>query len=127
MLILAFGDKRNWNEGEAMRSLERNGIFHYGWPVQVVKIQDSLAECRGLSSYQKPGALLEYMISLYSGRGDIVGDPFAGAGGLLVAAEKLGRIWKGSEKDMGLCGVILERMAAMGLEPRLKLTKATNG
>ena len=50
---------------------------------------------------------------------EIVYDPFLGSGTTLVAAEQLGRICYGTEIAPGYMGVILERAAGLGLEPRL--------
>lgn len=44
---------------------------------------------------QKPGALLERILSASSNTGDVVLDPFCGCGTTIAAAEKLGRQWIG--------------------------------
>jgi hypothetical protein len=49
----------------------------------------------------------------------VVFDPFLGSGTTMVAAEQLNRRCYGMELDPKYCAVILERMADMGLEPRL--------
>jgi len=46
-------------------------------------------------------------------------DPFLGSGTTMVAAEQLGRICYGMEIDPKYVAVTLERMAGMGLEPKL--------
>jgi DNA modification methylase len=46
-------------------------------------------------------------------------DPFLGSGTTMVAAEQLGRICYGMEIEPKYVAVTLERMAGMGLEPRL--------
>lgn len=46
-------------------------------------------------------------------------DPFLGSGTTMVAAEQLGRICYGMEIEPKYVAVALERMAGMGLEPRL--------
>jgi DNA modification methylase len=50
--------------------------------------------------------------------GDVY-DPFLGSGTTMVAAEQLGRICYAMEIEPKYVAVALERMAAMGLEPRL--------
>ena len=46
-------------------------------------------------------------------------DPFAGSGSTFIAAEQRGRRCAGLEIEPGYVGVILERLAALGLTPRL--------
>jgi len=50
--------------------------------------------------------------------GDVY-DPFLGSGTTMVAAEQLGRICYAMEIEPKYVAVALERMSAMGLEPRL--------
>lgn len=52
-------------------------------------------------------------------QGAIVLDPFLGSGTTIAVAEQLNRICYGMEISEQYCGVTLERMAGMGLEPRL--------
>ena len=47
--------------------------------------------------FEKPAALMERLMAIYSNPGDIVFDPFFGSGSTLKAAEKLGRIAIGCE------------------------------
>ena len=49
----------------------------------------------------------------------IVYDPFVGSGTTLIACERLGRKCRAVEISPAYVAVALERMAAMGLEPRL--------
>lgn len=46
---------------------------------------------------QKPLAIIERIITIYSDEGDVVVDPFMGSGTSIVAAEKLGRRWVGCD------------------------------
>jgi DNA modification methylase len=46
-------------------------------------------------------------------------EPFTGSGSQVVAGEQLGRLVYGLELQPEFCAVILERLAGMGLEPRL--------
>ena len=53
-------------------------------------------------------------------RGDLVLDLFLGSGTTLIAAERCGRRFRGTEIDPGYVDVAIERWSAMtGGEPRL--------
>jgi hypothetical protein len=65
----------------------------------------------------KPLGLLVWCLTNYA-TGDIF-DPFLGSGTTMVAAEQLGRICYGMEIEPKYVAVALERMAGMGLEPKL--------
>jgi site-specific DNA-methyltransferase (adenine-specific) len=67
----------------------------------------------------KPVELFARAIRNSSLADEIVHDPFLGSGTTLIAAEQLGRICYGCEISEGYAGVILERAAGLGLEPRL--------
>ena len=70
----------------------------------------------GGHSTQKP---LECMARpIRNHEGDVY-DPFLGSGTTMVAAEQLGRICYGMEIEPKYVAVTLERMAGMGLEPKL--------
>ena len=70
----------------------------------------------GGHSTQKP---LECMARpIRNHEGDVY-DPFLGSGTTMVAAEQLGRICYGMEIEPKYVAVALERMAGMGLEPKL--------
>lgn len=59
----------------------------------------------------KPVALLAELMMLFSDPGEVVLDPFAGDGGVLVAAHLLGREAIGIELDEKWCNVARERLA----------------
>ena len=67
----------------------------------------------------KPVELFELFGMVSSREGDIVFDPFLGSGTTMVACERLGRRCRGIELDPGYCAVAIQRMADMGLDPRL--------
>ncbi len=67
----------------------------------------------------KPVELVARAIQNSSQNGEIVYDPFIGSGTTMVAAEQTGRICYGMEIEPRYVAVALERMAGMGLEPRL--------
>jgi DNA modification methylase len=54
----------------------------------------------------------------------LVYDPFLGSGTTLIASEQLSRICYGMEISPGYVGVILQRAADAGMEPRLESRKA---
>jgi len=67
----------------------------------------------------KPQKMWQDLLSHYSARGAAVADAFDGSGTTLVAAETLGRLCYGMEIEPKYVAVALERMAGMGLEPRV--------
>lgn len=68
---------------------------------------------------QKPVALAAWFIEKYSQPAAIVWDGFLGSGTTAVAAEQTGRVCYGMEIEPKYVAVALERLAGMGLEPRL--------
>ena len=68
---------------------------------------------------QKPPELFAIPMRNHTLSGGICAEPFAGSGSQLVAAEQLGRRCYAMEIEPKYCAVVLERMAAMGLEPHL--------
>jgi DNA modification methylase len=68
----------------------------------------------------KPLALIEPMLVNSTRGGDLVLDPFAGAGSTLIACENLGRRARLVELDPRYCDVIVDRFERhTGLQPRL--------
>lgn len=59
-----------------------------------------------------PVALAERMIQLFSFRGDVVLDPFVGAGTTCVAAKQLGRRYVGIDISEDYCAAAKKRLAA---------------
>ncbi len=68
---------------------------------------------------QKPAGLFANILSEFSEEGDVIADPYLGSGTSLVAGEIAGRAGIGGEIDPAYCAVTLERLAGLGLEPRL--------
>jgi site-specific DNA-methyltransferase (adenine-specific)/site-specific DNA-methyltransferase (cytosine-N4-specific) len=66
-----------------------------------------------------PPELPSFFLQAYSDEGDIWLDPFLGSGSTLVAAEQTGRVGYGLEIEPKYVAVTLERLAGMGLAPRL--------
>lgn len=61
----------------------------------------------------KPVELVARALINSSSKGDIVLDPFGGAGSLILAAEQLGRRGRSIELDPGYCDVIVKRWETM--------------
>jgi DNA modification methylase len=66
-----------------------------------------------------PPQLPGFFMEAYSDDGDIWVDQFMGSGSTVVAAEQTGRACYGLEIEPKYVAVTLERLAGMGLEPRL--------
>lgn len=116
-MVLLFGS-HHWHEAQGLSILDRHSIEHFEWPTQVVKIQDHLSGRE--YKHQKPSILTDYIMALYSGVGETIGDLFAGSGSFLVSAQNLGRKYHGAEIIPGNCAVILERFEkAFGITPIL--------
>ncbi len=81
---------------------------------------DAADNFRGGHVAQKPVELFRRPIQNHTSRGDVVVEPFSGSGSQLVAAEQLGRICLAMEIEPKYVAVALERMAALGCEPRLE-------
>jgi DNA modification methylase len=67
----------------------------------------------------KPVELIARMVRNSSREGELVYDPFCGAGSTLLAAHQLQRIGYGVEIDPGYLAVTLERLSMLGLKPEL--------
>jgi len=67
----------------------------------------------------KPVELVAQMLNNSCARGDVVIDPFIGSGTTMVAAEQLERVCYATEIEPGYVAVTLERLAGMGLVPKL--------
>lgn len=59
---------------------------------------------------QKPVNLMEYLVSTYSKKGELILDFTSGSGSTLVACEILNRKWIGIEKSDHYCNVIKKRI-----------------
>jgi DNA modification methylase len=64
-------------------------------------------------------ALPRWFLLAYSDPGDVIYEPFTGAGTMLLAAEETGRSGFGMEISPRYVAVALERLAATGLRPRI--------
>ncbi len=68
----------------------------------------------------KPVELVARALANSSRVGDLVLDPFLGSGPVAVAAEQLGRLCAGIDIEPKYVAVTLQRLADMGLEPKLR-------
>lgn len=80
---------------------------------------DQQGECDGIHPTQKPVELFRRPMEYHTHVGDVCYEPFSGSGTSFVAAERTGRICHGMEISEGFVAGILERLAGLGLEPRL--------
>ena len=122
---------RHWAwKREQMESFEREGrLVHsssgvprfkrYSHEGRGVPVQDVWLDINRLDSHsrertgfetQKPVALLERIIAASSNPGDLVLDPFAGAGTTAVAAERLRRSWIAIDNSLMACAITLARV-----------------
>ena len=94
---------------------EQKGRPVPSWWVDIVSLGQAVSskERTGYPT-QKPLALLERIIAASSNEGDLVADFFCGSGTTLVAAEKLGRRWIGS--DLGRYGSHVSRKRMLDIE-----------
>ncbi len=93
---------RRWNGGG------RRGVFTH-------------PTAKGGHPTAKPVALMQELVALYTRPGDLVCDPFMGAGTTGVACLKLGRRFVGIEIDPNYYDMACRRLAAAAAEPPLPL------
>ena len=107
--------------GDAWIRRRTNDVFEFAVPPQKAEGMGSLTPYHPCP---KPLPMWVDLIDSYSEPGDIVAEAFSGSGTTHVAAEQLGRLCYGMELEPKYGGVILERLAGLGLTPRLA-TNAT--
>jgi len=91
--------KSRWNGGGSL------GVWQFS------KKSDSDAERSGHPT-QKPVALMDRIIRLFTDPGDLVCDPFAGSGTTGVACIRLGRHFIGWERDPKYHAIAVKRLTA---------------
>ena len=84
--------------------------------IECPRIKNSATEGFGHPS-SKPLALISYLISMNSKRGDKILDGFLGSASTLIAAEQTGRICYGVELLPKFCDVAIQRFKAISNEP----------
>lgn len=97
-----YWDAKEMNGGKQMRNL-------WDFPVTAKRERSE-----GKHPSQKPLALLERAVLLASRPGELLLDPFAGAGTLAVAATKHERDWLLIESEPEYAGIAKRRIAAAG-------------
>jgi site-specific DNA-methyltransferase (adenine-specific) len=75
---------------------------HHIWSIAPARQRDHPA--------QMPAQLVERCLKLFARRGDVIYDPFAGAGTTMVVAQQLGLDSVGTEIDADYCQLIHDRM-----------------
>lgn len=112
VMMMWFGDQERFYKLDALKILHENGLAES----YVADIPQYIPIVRKYGTGKevghpdvKPLPLCDFLITLYSRKSDVVGDPFAGSGSFLISAHKLGRKYYGSEIDPTACSVILER------------------
>ena len=68
---------------------------------------------------QKPLGVYQRFVEAWTAPSEVILDPFMGSGAVPVVAQRTGRVCAAVEIDPGYVAVTLERLAQMGLEPRL--------
>jgi hypothetical protein len=95
-----------------------------------VRLQDLWTDINPLGAHslertgyetQKPLALLGRIIEASSRVGDLVIDPFAGAGTTAVAAEQLGRSWVVADRSLLAASLTLSRVRSSGTSAPVEL------
>ncbi|HTR47858.1 MAG TPA: DNA methyltransferase [Verrucomicrobiae bacterium] len=108
-----------WIRGEKPRSFRKQvGDTAGGFPTTVWGIPSSEVETDAHPTC-KPCRLFSLPMEMHTEPGDICYEPFAGSGSQLVAAEQTERRCFAIEKSPPFVAVALERMADMGLKPKL--------
>jgi site-specific DNA-methyltransferase (adenine-specific) len=95
--------------------------WYGGFQTSVIEIDKPLTS--DLHPTTKPVALISQLISNSSLQNEVVYDLFGGSGTTMVACEQLGRQCRMIDIEPKYVAVILERMAGMGLTPKLQATE----
>lgn len=98
------GARHSFNSGEA-RAIFSNVIVCRKIPVE-----------KREHPAQKPVELTTFLVSLLTNEGDMVVDPFAGAGSTLVSAALTDRRWLGSDLEAKYCGIAERRAKHADME-----------
>ena len=94
---------------------EEDWRFRSTWNIATVHSQQT---DKGNHPAAYPLELPRRAILLFTDAGQTVVDPFIGSGTTMLAAEKLGRLCVGVERDPTFAAIALERMSRLGLAPR---------
>ena len=103
-------------EGRTLQSIWSN----------IFPVNSQAAERQGYPT-QKPEALLERVLSITSGPGDIVLDCFVGSGTTAAVAQKLGRRWIGCDINKGAIQTTAKRLQLVMQEQAVALSSESQG
>lgn len=93
-------------------------VYHRGtpnvldWPVDQLVMHHQKVPPKDHPS-PKPVPLMEQLIGVVSGAGDLILDPFAGGGATLVAAKRSGRRAIGIESSIDHCNTVAARLGSI--------------
>jgi len=122
IVLLWFGERERFYKQDALRVLQKHCLvsdtFKEDIPQLVIIPRPILGH--SLHTSEKPAELCEYIVTLFSQKGDTIGDPFAGGGAFLMAAHSLDRKYHGAEIEPKYCAVILDRwQTTTGIAPQI--------
>lgn len=101
------------NAWEALVVGKRPGTKFNGKVVHNVFLYKSPSPQHRIHSTQKPLALIERFIELFSKKGNLVFDPFAGSATTVIAAKKTGRKVLAYEKDENIYQLAYQRLLSL--------------
>lgn len=81
------------------------------YPTSILEFKSDTLAGKSWHPTQKPLALMEYLIQLYTKPGDIILDPYMGSGTTLIAAYNTGRRCIGIEISAEYCNRAIERLS----------------
>lgn len=118
VMLLWFGERERFYKQDALRVLRKYDLITDTFTSDVPQLLTIARPILGhaLHTSEKPAQLCEYIVTLFSRKGDVIGDPFAGSGSFLIAAQNTGRKYHGAEIEPKFCAVILERLKIAGIE-----------
>jgi site-specific DNA-methyltransferase (adenine-specific) len=105
----------------AVRWHVRPGRRYSFWP-SGPRVDSNVIICRQipigdrLCPTQRPVELFNYLLTLLTDPGDLVIDPFCGAGSALVSASMCGRPWIGGDIDESMCEAARTRVQQVDIE-----------
>lgn len=103
-----------WNKGRKPKRMARD------YPATVWSFPTLQPGEPSLHPTEKPVDLFAIPMRQHTEKGDLCYEPFSGSGTQLVAAQQLGRICYAMELSPPFVAVALERLARLGLKPRLE-------
>jgi DNA modification methylase len=108
----------NYKHEPILYAWKEGGHKFYG-DFQTSVIEVAKPQKSGLHPTTKPVELITILIENSSLKGQLLYEPFSGSGTALIAAEETGRLCAAMEIAPEYVAVALERLADMGLSPRL--------